>query len=578
MHDLCIYGATSGGCALAAEAAALGHSVVLIEPTRHLGGMSSAGLGWTDYGVRETIGGRARRFYEAVAEHYRSEGFGDACFQGNPGWNRARDAGKPFQKRWIHPNGNGWCHEPRVAEAIFEDWVDHPGIERLAGYRLNTAHTAGGRIRSIVLDYAPQDARGAPPAHPIESAIRTVDARFFVDASYEGDLLASAGIHTTVRRESRRTYGEPMAGIIYGEFEHESERPSDAEALATGCLGIDPWRREGEPESGLLPHLQQTDAPFPLGAADDAVQAYNFRLCLTDHADNRVPIEPVGDYDPEWYEIVVRWLRTFEETGGPTRPRHFHHYSGAKPLRVFKISPLPNAKSDVNNAGSFVSSDFVGQNYSYPEGDWAVRRRIWLAHEDYQRGLHYFMRTDPRIPDEARAEVAQWGLARDEFTDTGHWPFQLYVREARRMVGDVVMTQNHCLGKAPVDDSVGLGSYSLDSHLCRRFVWNGKVFNEGGFLFRNPAKVYPISYRSLLPKRSECANLASLFCFSASHAAFSTLRMEPVLMILGESLAHATDLALKDGCGYQDVSIASLQNRLRDAGQLLDRDEVLAGL
>jgi len=242
----------------------------------------------------------------------------------------------------------------------------------------------------------------------------------------------------------------------------------------------------------------------------------------------------------------------------------------------FKISPLPNAKSDVNNTGSFVSSDFVGQNYAYPEGDWATRRRIWLAHEDYQRGLHYFMRTDPRIADDIREEVGRWGLAKDEFADTGHWPFQLYVREARRMIGEVVMTQNHCLGNQPIEDFVGLGSYSLDSHLCRRFAWNGRVYNEGGFLFRNPARIYPISYRALLPKRSECSNLAGLFCFSASHAAFSTLRMEPVLMILGESLAHATYLAAKDDCSYHEVPLSPLQDRLRDAGQLLDREEILA--
>jgi hypothetical protein len=525
----------------------MGLSVSLIEPTRHVGGMSSAGLGWTDGGRIETIGGLSAAFYREVAEHY-----------------LAQDSGEEATRN----GGLGWSHEPHVAENIFRRWLKDAGIEPLYACRVADVQKDGQRIRSILLDKAEPDERGAPAPLPEEPGFATIHARMFVDASYEGDLLALAGVSYTTRREGRNQYDEEMAGIIYNHHEAWDGTLAHPPGLESAKLGLDPYKTPGDPASGLLPFLDEHE-PFAPGSEDEALQAYNFRLCLTANPDNSIPVKPVGNYDPQWYELVGRWLKKLEAEGTPIQPGHFHHF-GLNPLKVFKISPLPHGKSDVNNAQSgLISSDFIGQNYDYPEASWARRAEIWKAHEDYQRGLHYFMQTDERVPPAVREESLKWGLCKDEFQDTGHWPFQLYVRESRRIIGDLVMTQNHVNMQIPIDDSIGIGSYSLDSHLCRRFVHEGQIYNEGGFLYRNGRRAYPISYRALLPKESECENLASLFCLSASHAAFSTLRMEPVVMILGESVAHAIQLALQQDVALARIPVPLLQKRLRAAGQII---------
>ena len=545
-YDVCVYGATSGGVVAAVALARKGFSVALVEPTRHVGGMSSGGLGWTDGGCTEKIGGLSAAFYREVAVYYQAQGVSEEASRNG---------------------GLGWSHEPHVAEAIFQRWLREADVAPLFACRVAEVRRDGRRITAVVVDQAEPDARGAPAPKPDVPGFATILARMFIDASYEGDLLALAGVSTTTRREGRDQYGEDMAGIIYHHHETLDGKLLHPPGLDTAALDVDPYVVPGDPSRGLLPLLEEHE-PYPPGHADDALQAYNFRLCLTADPDNTVPIEPVGAYDPRWFELLGRWLAKLESDGDPIRPGHFHHF-GLNPLRVFKISPLPHDKSDVNNAHSFLSSDFVGQNYAYPGADWARRAGIWLAHEDYQRGLHYFMQTDARVPPEVREESGRWGLARDEFKDTGHWPFQLYVRESRRMIGDLVMTQNHVNRSLKVDDSIGMGSYSLDSHLCRRFVYQGRVINEGGFLFRNGRQAYPISYRALLPKETECENLASLFCVSASHAAFSTLRMEPVLMILGQSVASAIEMALEQGLPLARIPVPTLQVRLLDEGQII---------
>lgn len=545
-YDVCIYGATSGGVVAAVALARRGYAVALVEPTRHVGGMSSGGLGWTDGGRTEKIGGLSAAFYREVAAYYEAQGVVDEASRNG---------------------GLGWSHEPRVAEAIFRRWLREAGVEPMLACRVAEVRKEGRRITAIVVDRAEPDARGAPTPKADEPGLATLQARMFVDASYEGDLLALAGVSYTTRREGRDQYGEEMAGIIYHHHETLDGKLLHPPGLDTAALEVDPYVVPGDPSRGVLPFLE-THKPFVAGRADDALQAYNFRLCLTANPDNAVPIEPVGAYDPRWFELLGRWLLKMEAAGDPIQPGHFHHF-GLNPLRVFKISPLPHGKSDVNNANSFLSTDFVGQNYAYPGADWARRSEIWKAHEDYQRGLHYFMQTDARVPPPVRAESRRWGLARDEFEDTGHWPFQLYVRESRRMIGDLIMTQNHVNRRILVDDSIGMGSYSLDSHLCRRFVHKGRVINEGGFLFRNGRQAYPVSYRALLPKEAECENLASLFCISASHAAFSTLRMEPVLMILGQSVARAIEMALERSLPLARIPVPILQLRLLDEGQII---------
>jgi hypothetical protein len=282
--------------------------------------------------------------------------------------------------------------------------------------------------------------------------------------------------------------------------------------------------------------------------------------------DNPIPIAPPSDYQPARYELLARLLASLKSSGKPIIPRDFHH----GPERLLKMSALPNGKTDVNNAG-VISMDFVcGSSERYAGAGWAERAKMWHAHEDYQRGMFYFLATDSHVDDEVRAEVARWGLPRDEFKDTGGWPFQLYVREARRMVGQYVMRQSDCeKPRARLADSVGLGVYSLDSHICQRTVADGHVVHEGGFLLRIP-KPYPIPYRAITPKSDECENLLATFCVSATHVSFASIRMEPQFMVLSESAAHAAHLSIANNTSMQEINMEKLRAHLLAAGQVLD--------
>ncbi len=528
--DLCVYGGTSGGVVAAVAAAQQGLKVVLVEPGRHLGGMSSGGLGLTDHGKIESIGGLSREFYRRIAEHDRR-----AC---------------PTPDDHPAP-GDGWSHVPHVAEAIFNAWVREHGIQVVFEHRLAAAARDGASIREIRLDHAPPDAGGAPAAAPVASGVLRVSARVFIDASYEGDLMAAAGVRYTTRRESSAAYGEAIAGVQYSDTD----------------VPIDPFVEPGRPASGLLP-LVQPDTGDASGAASDAVQAYTFRLCLS--RVNMRPLAPPADYDPSRYEIFGRELVAWAAAGRPLLPRQFYHPPRGQPWvhpRMLKMSPVPDGKTDVNNCGG--STDFIGGGSSrYAEAGWPERAAIWRAHENHVRGLFHFMRTDPRALPEVRAEVAKWGLPNDEFTDTGGWPHQLYIRESRRMLGAYVMTQKDVENRT-LADSVGLGSYALDSHHCRRIARGGRVVFEGGF-WCPVDHPYPIPYRALTPREDECRNLLVLFCLSSSHAAYSSLRMEPVLMILGQSAAVAAGLAIAGRTSVQAIDISALRTRLRKAGQMLD--------
>jgi hypothetical protein len=537
--DICVYGGTSGGVTAAIAAAQQGRSVVLIEPSRHLGGMTSGGLGWTDYGRIESIGGLSREFFRRVEAWYHATGLSP--------------------DEW--KQGVGWTHEPHVAETIFKNWLAEYHVEVVYEHRVATAHKDGSRLRAIVLDHAPPDDRGAPTALAAYPAALQIEAAQWIDASYEGDLMAAANVSYQTSREAAKDYGESVAGVIYNHHEDLQGRLIGTPSLEAATFDIDPYQNAGDPQSGLLPWLVESE-PELAGEASSALQAYNFRLCLTDDPQNRVPIE-APNYDPAQYELLGRYLELMERRGTPLTPDRFHQN-----WHVLKISPLPNRKSDVNNAGPF-STDLTGANYRYPEGDWKTRSQIWHAHEDYQRGFHVFLRTDARVPVAVREEVQRWGLCRDEFTDTGHWPSQLYVRESRRLRGSYIMTQSDCEGENPVVDSVGMGSYSLDSHSCQRFAWRGAVVKEGGYIHRIK-KPYGISYRALVPRENECENLAVIFCLSSSHAAYSSLRMEPVLMILGQSAAVAVCQALESNRSLQTINVSHLQKHLREGGQVLE--------
>ncbi|MGI4831658.1 MAG: FAD-dependent oxidoreductase [Janthinobacterium lividum] len=531
--DVCIYGGVSGGVIAAIALARLGRSVALIESTRHLGGMATGGLGWIDVkiGGWRAYGGLTGEYYRRVREYYAGKGIEVSKF-GN----------------------DGAVAEPHVAEAIFEQMLSehakHLTVFRES--RLASLQKEGRRIRTVVLDKALVDGRGAPAPTPTERSYVSISASMFIDASYEGDLLAAAGISHRGDRESRDEYGEKRAGILFSEKKN----------------ALDPYVKPGQASSGLLPLVSS----LPLGtesASSPFIQAYCFRLCLV--KDNPIPIQPEANYSPKTYEILARMIAAESVNGDPYRADQMHKPGSG---RLLKFSHLPNGKTDVNNAAP-VSMDFVtGGAERYAKASWAERTKLWHAHEDYQRGLYFFLQTDPRVPEDIRVELARWGLPRDEFKDTQGWPTQLYIREARRMVGAYVMQESDCYGApANLPDAVAIGTYSLDSHECQRLVVQGKVMSEGGFYDGLPA-AYPISYRTLTPRAEECENLLVTFCVSATHVCFASVRMEPPFMVLSESAALAVHSALEENTSVQGINAERFRKRLRNAGQIVSPADI----
>jgi len=523
-HDVVIYGGTSAAVVAAVQAKRMGKSVVVVSPDRHLGGLSSGGLGWTDSGDKTVIGGLAREFYHRVWQHYqRPEAWR---------WQPREKFGNRGQGTEAMDDSlrTMWIFEPHVAERVFEDlvreyaipvhrdeWLDREKGVAKAGARITAITTLSGR---------------------------TYRGKMFIDATYEGDLLAAAGVSFHVGREAKATYGEDWNGVQTGVLHHRHH---------FGVLpqGISPYRVPGDPASGLLPRIS-AEPPGEYGAGDHRVQAYCFRLCLTNVPENRVPFPRPAGYDPDQYELLLRifaagWREMFH-----------------------KFDLIPNGKTDTNNHGPF-SSDNIGYNYDYPEASYERRREIIREHETYQQGLFYFVANDPRVPADVRERMAQWGLAKDEFVDNGHWPHQLYVREARRMVGAFVMTENELMKRRPTPDSVGMGSYTIDSHNVQRYITpEGFVQNEGdiGVKLDGP---YAIAYGALVPRRGEADNLLVPVAVSASHIAYGSIRMEPVFMVLGQSAATAAALAIDGGRTVQDVPYADLRARLLRDGQVLER-------
>jgi hypothetical protein len=490
--DLCVFGATSTGVAAAVQAAREGRKVVLTESGGHVGGLTAGGLSQTDIGNKAAIGGLAREFYQRLGRHYGAD--------------------------------EVWKFEPSVAEGVFHDLL--AGVRVYFHQRLASVATNHARLQSLTM------------------ADGTIfQARVFIDASYEGDLMAKAGVSYVVGREANAVYGETLDGIRALTPQHQF------------AVAVDPYLRPADSSSGLLP-LIQDQPPGQPGQGDASVQAYNFRLCLTQNATNRLPIDPPADYDPARFELLARYIEALAAAGLPVSLGQFIH-----------IQPMPGGKTDINNNGAF-STDFVGGNAGYAEGSDAERARIWRAHEDYTRGFLHFLATSSRVPPALRAEMQSWGLCKDEFTDTGGWPHQLYIREARRMVSDYVMTENNCRYSIVLADSIGLAAYTMDSHNCRRIVRDGRVENEGdvqvgGF------PPYQISYRSIVPRESQCQNLLVPVCLSASHIAYGSIRMEPVFMVLGQSAAIAAGLALDEKVGVQKIHNEELRRRLLAAGQVL---------
>lgn len=522
-YDVVVYGGTSAGVIAAVQAKKLGKSVALVGPDRHLGGLSSGGLGWTDTGNKAVIGGLAREFYHRIWKHYQT----DAGWK----WQEQSEYGNKGQgNKAIDGNERTmWIFEPHVAEQVFDDFVRELQIPLFRDEWLDRKQGVvmkAGRIRSITT-----------------LSGKRFTAKMFIDATYEGDLMAAAGVDYHVGREAKATYGEEWNGVQTGVLHHRHH---------FGVLkeGISPYVIPGDPSSGVLPRVSAA-SPGEYGSADKRIQAYCFRLCMTDHDPNRLPFPKPDGYDPAQYELFVRVLK-----------------AGWRDL-LNKYDPIPNRKTDTNNHGP-VSSDNIGYNYDYPDASYERRNEIIAEHRRYQMGLLYFTANDPRVPPDVRDVISRWGLAKDEFTDNGNWPHQLYIREARRMIGEFVMTENELLKKQPTPDSVGMGSYTMDSHNVQRYITpEGFVQNEGdiGVSTRGP---YQIAYGSMVPKVGQCENLLVPVCVSSSHIAFGSIRMEPVFMILGQSVATAAAMAIDSGISVQAVPYKQLRERLVADGQVLE--------
>jgi len=517
--DVIVYGGTSAAVSSAVQLVRLGKSVIMVSPDLHLGGLTAGGLGWTDTGNKEVIGGLSREFYHRIfLEYQKPETW---VWQGKSGYGN-QGQGTPAidgDKKTM------WIFEPHVAEKVFEDLVSEHSIEV---YRDEWLDREKG---VIVKDGAVQSIKTLSG--------KEYKASIFIDASYEGDLMAAAGISYHIGREASNVYDEEWNGVQTEVFHHGHQFNMD----------VDPYLIPGDPSSSLLPKISGED-PGEKYEGDQRIQAYCFRTCMTTHPENRIPFTKPEGYDPAQYELLVRifdagWREVFH-----------------------KFDPIPNLKTDVNNHGPF-SFDNIGMSYDYPEAEYEKRQEIILEHKNYQLGLLYFIANDPRVPSEIQSEMQRWGLSMDEFTDNGNWPHQIYVREARRMIGEYIMNENDVQGKRKVPHPVGIGSYTMDSHNVQRYVKpDGFVQNEGD-IGVHPPEPYQIDMGSLMPKRDECRNLLVPVCVSSSHIAFGSIRMEPVFIILGQSAAVMAAMAIDNKIDVQDIEYSELQKILEKEGQVL---------
>jgi hypothetical protein len=517
--DVIVYGGTSAAVTAAVEVIQSGKSVIVVSPDKHLGGLTSGGLGYTDTGNKAVIGGLSREFYHRVWNHYNDS---SAWI-----WQKHSEYGNKGQGTVAMDGENRtmWIFEPHVAEKVFEDFVAENNITI---YRDEWLDRESGVIKTD----------GKIVSFTTLSG-KTFQGKIFIDATYEGDLMASAGVSYHVGRESTTTYNEKWNGVQTGVLHHQHWFRAQ----------ISPYKIPGDPSSGVLPRIS-TEYPGDYGAGDNKIQAYCFRMCMTNHDENRLPFPKPENYDSSQYELLVRMF----DTG---RKDWFE-----------KFDDIPNKKTDTNNHGPF-SSDNIGMNYDYPEASYERRLEIIKEHQDYQMGLLWFVANDPRVPEDIRTKMATWGLAKDEFTDNGNWPHQIYVREARRMIGEYVTTENDVLLKREVPKPVGMGSYAMDSHNVQRYITpEGYVQNEGDIGVSPPAP-YSISYGSVVPKKEECTNLMVPVCVSSSHIAFGSIRMEPVFMILGQSAAAAACMAIDKKIPVQDIAYDELKTVLENRKQIL---------
>jgi len=526
--DIVVYGGTSAGIASAIEARRMGKSVVLIEPTSRVGGLTTGGLGQTDIGNKRVVGGISKEFYQNIKKYYNQPE--------NWKWQKREEYKDGGQTRTQANENSMWTFEPSVALKVYHDMPKEAGIQVEYNQRLDRAkgvRKKGGRIVSITM-----------------LSGRSYLGKMFIDATYEGDLMAAAGVSYTVGRESNSQYAETLNGVHTWDRDTTMTGERANNAINHNFVSnVDPYVVKGDKSSGLLPYINP-NAPSPHGSGDSKVQAYCFRMCLTDRSENRIALTKPEGYNEQNYELLLR------------------NYEAGETAVPWINSMMPNRKSDFNNRLGF-STDFIGQNYDYPEASYEERERIRERHRNYQKGLLWTLAYNPRIPLAVREVVSRWGPCKDEFERPDGWQDQLYVREARRMVGGLVMTQYHCEGLKLVEDPVGMAAYGMDSHHIQRYVTkDGFVKNEGN-IEAHVAAPYPVGYRAIIPKRSECTNLFVPVCLSATHIAFGSIRMEPVFMVLGQSATVAASLAIDKGIAVQEVPYQDLRKVLSDKKQIL---------
>lgn len=538
-YDIVIYGGTSAGVAAAIQSSRMGKSVVLIEPSHHVGGLTTGGLGATDIGNKNAIGGISREFYQNIKAYYDNPD--------NWKWQKREEYFSLNERRSKEGEDAMWTFEPSAAKQVYQDMMDAEDITVVTGQRLdrsNGVKSQDNRILEITMESG-----------------HSYSGKMFLDATYEGDLLSTAGVTYTVGREANDAYGETLNGVQANKYNVTLKGGVSRNAIHHNFIaGVDPYVVKGDPSSGLLPFIIE-GGPGIDGSADKGIQAYCFRMTLTDHPDNRIPFEKPENYNELEYELL---FRNYEAAKGPID--EMYHYGD--PLVPWINTPMPNRKTDTNNQKGF-STDFVGQNHAYPEASYAEREALAQKHLEYQQGLMWSLAYHPRIPKEVRDVVSKWGMSKDEFTEGEGWTPQLYVREARRMLSDYVISQRDCEGYQTAEDAVGLAAYGMDSHMVQRYVdHNGYVQNEGN-VEAHVTGPYPISYRSIIPKKGEKENLLVPVCVSSTHIAFGSIRMEPVFMVLGQSAATAASLAIDKGISVHELPYEDLKNRLIQDKQVL---------
>ncbi|MFC2123497.1 FAD-dependent oxidoreductase [Bacteroidota bacterium] len=530
-YDIIIYGGTSAGIMAAVQSRRMGRSVLIIEPSGHLGGMTTGGLGATDFGIKETIGGLAKEFYERIFIYYSRDESWTA--------EKREDFSRIDQVYFENDSMMRLC-EPHVAMAIFKELIDENNIDVILNERIDLDSGVlieDNRISAIITESG-----------------RLYSGKIFIDATYEGDLMAMAGVDYHVGRESKDTYNESLGGVL-PYYDSTIFQPKKFFGK-----NVSPFDENGDLIFGIQ------DVPMgKTGQGDKKIQAYNFRVCLTKDIGNRIPITRPDTYDSSKYELLARYIEAEMDITLGRRVR--------KP-GILTITMLPNLKTDINDGGVF-STDYIGANWDYPEGDYHTRQKIWDDHLAFTKGLLYFIGHSPRVPEHIRQQMLVYGYPKDEFTESGNWPPQLYVREARRMIGQYIMTQSDCKEDPVKNNSIGIGSYAPDSHHIQRIVTvDGEIINEGNIYESHNA--YEIPLGVILPEKLDCANLLVPVCVSSSHIAFGSIRMEPVFMILGQSAATLACLSLDNKRDMHDINYNLLHDQLLVDKQILKINKVLS--